>query len=154
MKQSNESKFNYKIKQSRRKNLEALLGLLKLKRGDSLYSNKKLRTHKNEFQRAILTDVFACTKFPTSETREDLALILNHTTRGIQIWFQNNRHNYADSLGKKNQIEIINENEEHFKTKKRSIDRVILCEILEKHLDRDSANLWLEFISYMHSHFD
>lgn len=152
MPQSNETKFNYKFRQSKRKNIEALLGLLKMKRGDTLYSNKKLRTHKNEFQRAVLTDVFSFTKFPSSETREDLALILNHTTRGIQIWFQNNRHNYIDGPNKKMRFVMVNSIEDSsFKTKKKSLDRLLLCEILEKHFDSKFKKVWCGFINYIHS---
>ena len=154
MKNINENKFNYKLKQSRRRNIEALLGLLKLKRGETLYSNKKLRTHKNEFQRAILTDVFSHTKFPTSEAREDLALILNHTNRGIQIWFQNNRHNYNENSNKKNQFESSNSPNEPFKSKKKSIDKSLLCDILEKNFDPKIYKIWERYINYIHSHFE
>lgn len=161
MKQSTEPKCNYRIKLCRRKNIEGLLGLMKLKRGETLYSNKKLRTHKNDFQRAVLGDVFSLTKFPTSETREDLALILNHTIRGIQIWFQNNRHNNFDSSPKQNKFEIENDRQEMrnliddpFKNKKKGLDRTLLCDILEKYYNGKLKGVWKDFIDHIHSEVD
>lgn len=156
MKQNTEQNFNYKTKESKRKNIEALLGLLKLKRGDTLSSNKKVRTHKNDFQRAVLNEVFSITKFPTSETREDLALVLNHTTRGIQIWFQNNRHNslLSSSKGDKSSDEPADGKNvgpivDPFRNKKKSLDRLTLCDILGRHCNGKRKHVWNEFIEYL-----
>lgn len=137
------------LREARKRNLESLLGLLKLKKGDLLTSNKKLRTHKNAFQKTVLTEVFKTTKFPTSETREDLALILNHTTRGIQIWFQNNRHN----LGSENETNLIEKKFDLITrlpiTKKKVFEKDRLCDILEDNLKGNTKIEWIKYVNYI-----
>ena len=75
----------------RKRNIQAVLGLLKMKNALNENEGKSMRIQKNDFQKKILKEVYKLTKFPSKQTREDLALLLNHTNRGIQIWFQNQR---------------------------------------------------------------
>lgn len=143
-----EKEVDQRQSKTRESNLEALLGLMKLKRGELLTSNKKIRTHKNNFQRSVLVDVFAITKFPSSDTREELALILNHTSRSIQIWFQNNRHNVntqeSDEIKLKFGVESFDENN----GKKKTVDRDLLSRILETHFSSKTRAIWEPFINY------
>lgn len=134
---------------ARESNLEALLGLLKLKRGDLLSSNRKVRTHKNDFQRAVLIDIFAITKFPSSETREELALILNHTARSIQIWFQNNRHNISAHESDEIRSKFGLDSSDETNSKKKTVDRHLLASILESHFSGKTRNIWEIFINYI-----
>ncbi|ELA41761.1 uncharacterized protein VICG_01265 [Vittaforma corneae ATCC 50505] len=136
-------------KKARENNLEALLGLMKLKRGELLSSSRKVRTHKNDFQKAVLVDVFAITKFPSSDTREDLALILNHTSRSIQIWFQNNRHSISSEETCEIRLKFGIDSDEETNSKKRTIDRYLLGKILETHLSDRTKMAWDSFINYI-----
>lgn len=134
---------------ARKRNLEALLGLMKLKRGDLLCSNKKIRTHKNDFQRAVLIDIFAITKFPSSETREELALILNHTARSIQIWFQNNRHTISTADSDEVKMKFGIDSSEDSNSKKKTVDAYLLGKILENHFSEKTIAAWNSFINYV-----
>lgn len=136
-------------KKARENNFEALLGLMKLKRGELLSSSRKVRTHKNDFQKAVLVDVFAITKFPSSDTREDLALILDHTSRSIQIWFQNNRHSISAEESKEIRLKFGIDSDEETNSKKKTIDRCLLSKILETHLSDRTKAIWDSFISYV-----
>jgi len=137
------------FRQSRESNLEALFGLMKLKRGELLCSNRKVRTHKNDFQRAVLVDVFAITKFPSSDTREELALILNHTARSIQIWFQNNRHTISTHESDEIRSKFGLDSSEETNTKKKTVDRHLLAAILESHFSGKTRMAWDMFINYI-----
>lgn len=76
----------------RKKNLQALLGMLKMKSMLTEEQTNKPRMQKTDFQKAVLKEIFDITKFPSRQTREYLALLLKHSARGIQIWFQNQRN--------------------------------------------------------------
>lgn len=150
MKTDKNEKSDCDISKIRGENFSALLGLVKLKRGDFLYSNQKIRTHKNDFQKAVLTEVFNITRFPSAHSRDDLALLLNHTTRGIQIWFQNNRHNLSlsenDTLKTQNSTDDIFENKQ---LKKKTVPKDVLCDIVENSLSKKSRRYWDKVINYV-----
>lgn len=71
---------------------DCILGLVKCKR---IYKNKtlysKMYKYKTPFQLRVLWSVFNITSYPTSRTRESLAILLNISIRSVQIWFQNAR---------------------------------------------------------------
>lgn len=135
---------------AKEENYAAFIGLLKLKRGDLLHSNRKIRTHKNDFQKALLIDILQITKFPSSDTREELALILNHTARSIQIWFQNNRQN---PTGLNDKEYFSNENATSINSektsRKKTVERLAMCNVLGKNFSEKNRNLWEKFINYI-----
>ncbi|KAI4290809.1 hypothetical protein PAPHI01_0083 [Pancytospora philotis] len=71
--------------------LEAALGILKLRHGPQQPANWYEKIKKTPFQTQVLREVFKATQFPTPGTRRDLALLLAIPQRCIQIWFQNAR---------------------------------------------------------------
>lgn len=87
---------------AKKRNIQAMLGLLKIKSINNQQDYRTLRIQKNEFQKSVLKDVFKLTRFPSKQTREDLALLLNHTNRGIQIWFQNQRNSREEKEARHN----------------------------------------------------
>ncbi|EOB12235.1 Homeobox protein HD-11 [Nosema bombycis CQ1] len=83
------------------KEWEAALGLLKLnryKRYDTRYGRQ---IRKTRLQTHVLNLVFEITKFPSTSTIVDLALLINIHPKSIQKWFQNTRQ----TLKKKNKGE-------------------------------------------------
>ncbi|KAF9762294.1 Homeobox protein HD-11 [Nosema granulosis] len=73
------------------KEWEAALGLLKLnryKRYDTRYGRQ---IRKTRLQTNVLNAVFDITKFPSTSTIVDLALLINIHPKSIQKWFQNTR---------------------------------------------------------------
>lgn len=120
--------------------LEALLGLIKLKNTHEIKKNNinsaiNFRIQKSLFQKSVLRDIYKLSKFPSKETREFLALILDHSERGIQIWFQNQRHNDI-SLSKSDL------KDKKIKYKRRSISDIEIHLILERHLTGKLRMLW------------
>lgn len=73
------------------KELEAVLGIMKFKKGgkEQHMSNEKIK--KTPFQIKVLHELFKITQFPSTATRKDLALLLSIPARSIQVWFQNTR---------------------------------------------------------------
>lgn len=130
----------------RKRNIQGLLGLLKMKNEYGYNESKTYRVQKNEFQRKILKDVYKITKFPSKQTRDDLALLLNHTNRGIQIWFQNQRNSKDDKSKRQNDSHDTSESEE--KPKKTTIDMSILIDIIERNIPKNKKNFWENFINH------
>lgn len=149
MKTDKNEKSDCDIRQVRADNFSAFLGLVRLKRGDFLYSNQKIRTHKNDFQKAVLTEVFEITRFPSAHSRDDLALLLNHTTRGIQIWFQNNRHNISASENDTLKTQNSADDSVPSYMKKMAVPKDVLCDIVERSLSKRSKRYWEKFINYV-----
>ncbi|KAI5152439.1 hypothetical protein ENBRE01_2831, partial [Enteropsectra breve] len=69
---------------------EAALGLLKIKRmfKDRTYVEHGY-TYKTNLQLKVLNAILQRTAYPSSETRENIAIVLNMNPRSVQIWFQN-----------------------------------------------------------------
>ena len=74
-------------------------------------------------------------------TRDDLALLLNHTNRGIQIWFQNQRNSRdakdSDALARVD------------KSKRGTVDILTLIDIIENNLPGDKRRFWERFINHV-----
>lgn len=140
----NEDKTNT----TRKRNIQGLLGLLKMKNeyGDAEYKN--FRVQKNEFQRKILKDVYKLTKFPSKQTRDDLALLLNHTNRGIQIWFQNQRNSREDKTGNRSDSNQTTDSSDN-KPKKATVDISVLIDIVEKNIPNEKRDFWERFINHV-----
>lgn len=79
---------------------ESILGLLKMKRTVSnRLSRSKNYKYKSQYQLRVLYRVYNVTPYPSSETRNDLGILLNMHPRSVQIWFQNTRQNSKDGSG-------------------------------------------------------
>lgn len=71
--------------------VDAVLGLLKinsLRRRKSYYG---MKVKKTLLQQSVLKTVYDITNFPSTETRNELALLLGISQRSVQVWFQNKR---------------------------------------------------------------
>lgn len=132
-----------KLSNVRKRNIQAILGLLKMKNKEHDVEFKNFRIQKNEFQKNVLRDVFRLTRFPSKQTRDDLALLLNHTNRGIQIWFQNQRNNREE-----NEDSDAEFNEKSEKSKRATVDILTLVDIIENNIPRDKRVYWESFINY------
>ena len=131
---------------ARKKNIQAILGLLKMKGGETMGSSKHSRSQKNGFQRNVLNEVFKITRFPSKQTRDDLALLLSHTSRGIQIWFQNQRNNKGDR-GENASNEYRGKGREE-KEKRGTIDLLKLVEIIEQYIPAEKRPYWENIINH------
>lgn len=74
------------------KELEAIIGLLKLGNKKKIFYDSKTKLKKNIKQRKVLEAIFKITSYPSSITQQDLSILLRIPQRSIQIWFQNARH--------------------------------------------------------------
>lgn len=72
--------------------LDAVLGLLKLKRiyRDGTYQEQGYK-YKTNLQTNVLNDILQITPYPNAQTRDTIAVLLNLNPRTVQIWFQNAR---------------------------------------------------------------
>lgn len=70
---------------------DALCGLLKFTgmRRKKHFAGEKVK--KSQLQQNVLKKVYDITNFPSTETRNELALLLGIPQRSIQVWFQNRR---------------------------------------------------------------
>lgn len=85
---------------------DAICGLLKF---TGLRKKKQLvgeKVKKSQLQQNVLKQVYEITNFPSTETRNELALLLGIPQRSIQVWFQNRRQ-----ITRKNKDKPGNENE-------------------------------------------
>lgn len=83
------------------KELEAVMGILKLKKGIVMRPGWSEKVKKTPFQIKVLQEIFKITEFPSTGTRKDLSLLLSIPQRSIQVWFQNTRQakrKHRDSL--------------------------------------------------------
>lgn len=71
--------------------LEAAIGILKLKKSGSRMNTWSEKIKKTPYQVRVLQELFKVTEFPSTATRKDLALLLSIPQRSIQVWFQNTR---------------------------------------------------------------
>lgn len=70
---------------------DAICGLLKF---TGMRKKKQLvgeKVKKSQLQQNVLKQVYEITNFPSTETRNELALLLGIPQRSIQVWFQNRR---------------------------------------------------------------
>ena len=134
------------MERAKKKNVQAILGLLKMKTYKQSESVKHARSQKNGFQRNVLNDIFKITRFPSKQTRDDLALLLNHTSRGIQIWFQNQRNNKSER-GENNYNEYRGKRREE-KELNGTIDLIRLVDIIEHHLPSEKKIHWESVINH------
>ncbi|KAI5168639.1 hypothetical protein PAEPH01_0292 [Pancytospora epiphaga] len=144
------------INSIKRRNLQAFLGLLKIRNSDLLdiYKNQyrtiRTRTLKNKFQKNVLKDVYKITRFPAKQTRDDLALLLNHTNRGIQIWFQNQRNHRGEV--KRTSVDLPYK-KPHDRSICDVVDMSTIINIIEDNLPGTMLLFWMKFINYKPNHY-
>lgn len=98
-----------------------------LSEASSLFDIKhRKRTSREQLQ--VLERTFAENQRPTSEQRKELALMLDMTPRGVQIWFQNRRA----------KLKSKTRDEEHFQTLRRTRESLKLTQ--EISLDTNYQN--------------
>lgn len=134
----------------KKRNMQAILGFLEIKKNEVLDENKNLRIQKSKFQTNVLKEVFKITKFPSKQTRDDLALLLNHTNRGIQIWFQNRRNSRDGKYKIKNYKDLSNKNSA---SKSNVIDILTLVDIIDENFPQDKKIYWDNFINHIPNRF-
>lgn len=93
--------------------------------------------------------MFQLTRFPSKQTRDDLALLLNHTNRGIQIWFQNQRNSREDKQEEKIGCDFRNSLEKSEKSCRGAIDILTLVDIIENNIPKDKKLYWENFINHV-----
>ena len=72
------------------KELQAIVGLMKLKRyGHIEECHTKFK--KTPLQIEVLKKIYETISFPSSNTKKDLATLLNMPEKSVKVWFQNSR---------------------------------------------------------------
>ena len=77
--------------QDMERELEAVIGMLKLRKSFMWRPSYSEKIKKTPFQIKVLQELFKVTAFPLTATRKDLSLLLSIPPRSIQVWFQNTR---------------------------------------------------------------
>lgn len=94
------------------KEADAILGLLLLQSNAAIRREEEEGyKYKTELQLEMLNRVFKITKYPSTETRENIAILLKTTTRRVQIWFQNARQAIKEENNILKNIQLDSENE-------------------------------------------
>lgn len=100
-----------KIKENKGEVADSLVGILKLRyENENLFSNDKIR--KTDLQTSALIELFKISNFPSTETREEIAILLGLPQRSVQIWFQNRRQQYK-KVNKEDPVAKYQEAEHH-----------------------------------------
>ena len=73
--------------------VQAALGIIKLKKSGKEENLDLMRNKKTLFQNTVLKEVFKLNKYPSTQIKIDLGILLDLSIRTIQIWFQNERRN-------------------------------------------------------------
>lgn len=72
--------------------MEAIVGILKLKKGNKHSMHRvSEKIKKSPLQLKVLKELYTITQFPSTQTRNDLSLLIDIPQRSIQVWFQNTR---------------------------------------------------------------
>lgn len=108
------------------KELEAIIGILKLKKGMTQNTGWSEKVKKTPFQIRVLQELFKITEFPSTTTRRDLSLLLSIPQRSIQVWFQNTRQ-----AKKKYRDILIDKGVYTSSDDETDIEDVSLCQLLE-----------------------
>ncbi|KAL6121092.1 hypothetical protein NUSPORA_02047 [Nucleospora cyclopteri] len=78
-----------------KREIEALLGLLKLRKNSNFSLQRVMeKVKKTPLQKRVLRELYTITQFPSTMTRNDLSLLIGILQRSIQVWFQNMRQTY------------------------------------------------------------
>ncbi|KAF7684560.1 Homeobox protein HD-4 [Astathelohania contejeani] len=88
---------------------EALIGIMKLRNHLSRSSNQLNYKYKSNVQLRMLEKIYDITKYPSTSTRTNLAILLNIPERSIQIWFQNVRQ-----MDRERQMQSFSTNQSNF----------------------------------------
>merc|ERR1712080_248744 len=74
-----------------KKEVTACIAMLELNNFQRLKNNPVEKFRKNVFQTNFLNNVYKICKFPSTNTRKNIGLIIGVLPRVIQVWFQNKR---------------------------------------------------------------
>ncbi|KRH95157.1 Transcription factor [Pseudoloma neurophilia] len=75
----------------RKSEIDAAIGLLKISSLKKKRIGFGVKVKKTNLQQSVLKSVYEITNFPSTETRNELALLLGISQRSVQVWFQNKR---------------------------------------------------------------
>ncbi|TBU08866.1 homeobox domain-containing protein [Hamiltosporidium magnivora] len=79
------------------KEAETLIALLKIRRENRIkYIGNNGYKYKSRRQLAMLNRIYNITNYPSTDTRNDIAVLLDIPQRSVQIWFQNTRQSMKD----------------------------------------------------------
>lgn len=71
--------------------VDAAIGLLKMSALRRQRTSFGVKVKKTLLQQTVLKSVYKITNFPSTETRNEIALLLGISQRSVQVWFQNKR---------------------------------------------------------------
>ncbi|KAI5168647.1 hypothetical protein PAEPH01_0300 [Pancytospora epiphaga] len=108
------------------KELEAAIGILKLKHVTLKPPSFSEKIKKTPFQVKVLRKLFKITQFPSTATRKDLSILLSIPQRNIQVWFQNMRQ-----ARKRHWNSPTRNNKNHDITCDNSNEDVSICKLIE-----------------------
>lgn len=100
---------------------EATLSLLKLKNSNSEKKNYVMLRNRGQMQVYFLQAVFDICRYPSTDTIENISILLQFSPRSIQIWFQNMRNNekeiddFTRNPNWIDRIKILEENNKNWK---------------------------------------
>lgn len=95
--------------EARKNEIDAAIGLLKISSLKRRRLGIGVKVKKTNLQQTVLKTVFEITVFPSTETRNELALLLGISKRSVQVWFQNKRQ-----ISKKKDTHRSNGGDKHF----------------------------------------
>jgi hypothetical protein len=78
------------------KELQAIVGLIKLRKGDMTEDNHT-KFKKSPFQIEVLKKIYETITFPSSNTKKDLSILLSMPEKSVKVWFQNSRQAFKRS---------------------------------------------------------
>lgn len=112
--------------------IDAAIGLLKMSALRRRKTSFGVKVKKTNLQQAVLKNVYSITNFPSTETRNELALLLGISQRSVQVWFQNKRQISKKREGTRsssNEKQFINEYNKFLKADAPEIGDEFVCDI-------------------------
>ncbi|EOB13042.1 Homeobox protein HD-8 [Nosema bombycis CQ1] len=97
----------------RESEIQAYLGLVKLKKRREETQKEISKYRKTPLQIKVLSEIFRMTEFPSTQTKMDLSLLIDLPIQTVQVWFQNERRNKRRKLRKEGK-NISNDTESLF----------------------------------------
>ncbi|ELQ75703.1 Homeodomain-like protein [Trachipleistophora hominis] len=117
---------------------DSIIGILRLRNSQRHeFGLEKIR--KTSLQKRVLQEVYKLTDFPSTNTREELALLLGLPHRSIQVWFQNKRQknrqtssiSEKDSLINKENVHKVEQNTEYGSIATLDTYEISTCKLIE-----------------------
>lgn len=109
---------------------DSIIGILRLRNFQRReFSVEKIR--KTSLQKRVLQEVYELTDFPSTNTREELALLLGLPHRSIQVWFQNKRQKNRKMPCIIDKVTLDNKENDHRSEQSVEIDSVAMLDSYE-----------------------